>query len=452
MFRLNNKFSIFIIIICCIYLLSDYGMCQLDPVWCLETPAGENHRFRDIAVNKSQKRLYISDTYTDVIYIYDSENPSIPIGSFGNPSWRGWPGPYGISIAEDQKIYIAVMCIEDENNNRIDDYSIWQCSSNGNNLRRVCTLPSFSRGIKVINRGINTTIYVSGNNGNIIRCIPDKNPHSFRAEILFNVNVSNQQDILITEDEEILYTSYWSAYAPFGSTVVKWNHLNGNWTLDTNFNIMNPLRGNFPGIDFSYDQNQLYVFQIGIYGNSSHIYKIDPITGSEVSSVWVAPSAILSDGSSGAGGLDIVKKGNIYFAGSFGMKNNYNYSIYGMIHDTNHQDSTEHPITTQIDHLRDKFGTKTIYLSQNFPNPFNPSTNIKFTLPTSSKVKIEILNLLGQNITTLVNKQMLVGSHEVEFTANNLPGGIYLYRIEAGDPSTGSGQGFQEVRKMILLK
>jgi len=44
------------------------------------------------------------------------------------------------------------------------------------------------------------------------------------------------------------------------------------------------------------------------------------------------------------------------------------------------------------------------------------------------------------------------GLHETEFTAQNLPSGVYLYRIEAGDPSTGSGQRYQEVRKMILLK
>jgi len=47
---------------------------------------------------------------------------------------------------------------------------------------------------------------------------------------------------------------------------------------------------------------------------------------------------------------------------------------------------------------------------------------------------------------------MPAGSHEVEYTAKNLPSGVYLYRIEAGDPSTGSGRGFQQVRKMILLK
>jgi type IX secretion system substrate protein len=83
-------------------------------------------------------------------------------------------------------------------------------------------------------------------------------------------------------------------------------------------------------------------------------------------------------------------------------------------------------------------------LMQNYPNPFNPTTKIKYTLPKSEKVKIVIFNSLGQKLKTLLNEQLNAGSHEIEFTANNLPSGIYLYRIQAGD--------YQEVKKMILLK
>ena len=83
-------------------------------------------------------------------------------------------------------------------------------------------------------------------------------------------------------------------------------------------------------------------------------------------------------------------------------------------------------------------------LFQNYPNPFNPTTKIKYTLPKPELVKIEVFNLLGQKITTLLNKQIESGSHEVEFTAKNLPSGIYYYRISAGE--------FQQVKKMVLLK
>ncbi len=83
-------------------------------------------------------------------------------------------------------------------------------------------------------------------------------------------------------------------------------------------------------------------------------------------------------------------------------------------------------------------------LSQNFPNPFNPNTTIEYTLPTAEKVKIDVFNLLGQKIETLINKQIPAGSHEIEFKALDLPSGIYLYRIKAGD--------FQQVKKMFLIK
>ena len=81
---------------------------------------------------------------------------------------------------------------------------------------------------------------------------------------------------------------------------------------------------------------------------------------------------------------------------------------------------------------------------QNYPNPFNPTTTIAYSLQKSEKVKIEVFNLLGQQVKTLLNKQMPSGSHKVEFTVKNLPSGVYLYRIKAGQ--------YQEVKKMILLK
>jgi hypothetical protein len=83
-------------------------------------------------------------------------------------------------------------------------------------------------------------------------------------------------------------------------------------------------------------------------------------------------------------------------------------------------------------------------LFQNYPNPFNPSSKIKYYLPKPENVKIEVFNMLGQKIESLINKSMAAGLQEVEFTAKNLPSGIYLYQIEAGE--------FQHVKKMILLR
>jgi hypothetical protein len=72
-------------------------------------------------------------------------------------------------------------------------------------------------------------------------------------------------------------------------------------------------------------------------------------------------------------------------------------------------------------------------LWQNYPNPFNPVTTIPFSLPKAEKVKIEVFDLLGRNIGTILNQEMSIGLHEIRFEAHDLPTGIYVYKIVAGD-------------------
>lgn len=83
-------------------------------------------------------------------------------------------------------------------------------------------------------------------------------------------------------------------------------------------------------------------------------------------------------------------------------------------------------------------------LSQNYPNPFNPSTLIKFAIPQTSDVSLRIYNILGQEVRTLVNREMKAGSYEVTFNANELASGIYFYSIQAGN--------YTATKKMMLLK
>jgi len=83
-------------------------------------------------------------------------------------------------------------------------------------------------------------------------------------------------------------------------------------------------------------------------------------------------------------------------------------------------------------------------LNQNYPNPFNPVTTIEYTIPKSEKVKIDIYNVLGQNVQTLINQTQNAGSHVVSFDATNFSSGVYFYRIEAGQNV--------QTKKMILMK
>jgi hypothetical protein len=83
-------------------------------------------------------------------------------------------------------------------------------------------------------------------------------------------------------------------------------------------------------------------------------------------------------------------------------------------------------------------------LSQNYPNPFNPTTTINYQLPTKSKVQLQVFNLLGQCVATLVDAEQLAGIYEVPFHANTLSSGIYFYRITAGK--------FMKSQKMLLMR
>lgn len=93
----------------------------------------------------------------------------------------------------------------------------------------------------------------------------------------------------------------------------------------------------------------------------------------------------------------------------------------------------------EVELIPDKFE-----LYQNYPNPFNPSTNIKFSLPAASLVRIDIYNIIGEHIRTLVNGEMEAGYHNVVFDASDLSSGTYIYRI--------STPNFTQTKKMLLLK
>jgi hypothetical protein len=83
-------------------------------------------------------------------------------------------------------------------------------------------------------------------------------------------------------------------------------------------------------------------------------------------------------------------------------------------------------------------------LSQNFPNPWNPTTNIQYQLPVNSMVTIKVFDALGKEMATLVNEFKPSGSYEITFNSKGLSSGVYYYQMKAGN--------FIETRKLILLK
>jgi hypothetical protein len=92
---------------------------------------------------------------------------------------------------------------------------------------------------------------------------------------------------------------------------------------------------------------------------------------------------------------------------------------------------------------------KVFALEQNYPNPFNPSTIIKFSLAADSKVSLTVFDVLGQEVSNLINGNLSAGLHEINFNASNINSGVYFYRIDA---TAVDGTNFSSVKKMILTK
>jgi len=99
-------------------------------------------------------------------------------------------------------------------------------------------------------------------------------------------------------------------------------------------------------------------------------------------------------------------------------------------------------IPTGIDY--DEFVIESFYLYQNFPNPFNPSTKIKYSIPQEGLVTLKVYNIIGEEVAKLVNDIKQTGHYEVSFDATGLTSGIYFYRLQAGR--------FIETKKMVLLR
>lgn len=100
------------------------------------------------------------------------------------------------------------------------------------------------------------------------------------------------------------------------------------------------------------------------------------------------------------------------------------------------------PVSNEINEVSEE--PLTFSLSQNYPNPFNPTSNIRFTLPQTNNVRLDVYNINGQLVQTLVNTRMNAGEHTVQFNAGNLASGVYIYRITSGN--------FVQSKKMTLIK
>ncbi len=115
---------------------------------------------------------------------------------------------------------------------------------------------------------------------------------------------------------------------------------------------------------------------------------------------------------------------------------NYTYRLKQIDFDGSFSYSEEVYVTVELPNVYS--------LEQNYPNPFNPSTTIKYSIAEDGFVKLAVYNLLGEEVTTIVNSTQKAGKYEVTFNANNLATGVYIYRLETGS--------FTSSKKLMLMK
>ena len=415
--------------------------------WYFETPANEQHLYREIAVSPCGKHLYVADLWEDAVLIFKSSDPAHSIGAITHPSWgKTNVFPYGVGVADDGMVYIAVMDFFDDG---VNENILWRCRPDGSVLTALCELPESPRGIQVLGSGSRTIVFAAGNYGLVMRCAPT-GPTTFGVEQLFDTNVfRNQQDVCAFGKRGPLFISSWSKnnqdpdgtpWTPYESQVTKWG-VGGK--LDKKFSVSYLPWGNVSGMVESRQGNRLYFLHMGFdpLDQEMKVYEVEGQKGRLLDQVTVGPG-----GTSGGGGLAIDSHGNLYVAQTLEIRNGFRISTIAKVIDR--RPSAHHEAQgladNEIANELDIPVPTSVELQQNYPNPFNPNTTIRFSLAGPGWVKLAVYNSLGQEVGVLQEGVKEAGYHEIRWDATGFPSGVYIYRLDA--------HGTTRVRTMTLVK
>jgi len=180
------------------------------------------------------------------------------------------------------------------------------------------------------------------------------------------------------------------------------------------------------------------------------------VTGTEIILNWITATELNNQGFEIERSYDNNNFEKISFVPGFGTTTetkNYSYTIekplagiqYYRLKQIDFDGTFEHSNSVEVD------GPVPVdfVLNQNYPNPFNPSTSISFSLPVESSVKIKLFSMLGEEVAEIVNENFQAGSHKVDFIANGLSSGTYIYIFNANGVN---GNNYSSSKKFILMK
>jgi hypothetical protein len=208
----------------------------------------------------------------------------------------------------------------------------------------------------------------------------------------------------------------------------------------------------FYPLDYYGENNCLFVYMHFVHYLAADLVSFSALPGNgEVTLNWETASESNNDHfeiERGSAVVASVEATNLATGGEYtytdrGLTNDVEYVYTLVAVDVNGQRSALKTINaTPVDNSNVLVTSYALY--QNYPNPFNPETSIAFDLVENGHVSLSIYNVLGEQLTTLVDGQMTSGRHSVVFNGANLASGVYLYKLNVN--------GFTDTRKLVLLK
>ncbi len=263
--------------------------------------------------------------------------------------------------------------------------------------------------------------------------------------------------------------SMWGVYAqPSDGNVIVANSYStspGSWRTVNGGVSWTPITIPSAGYQvFSIDSvSEFAVQSSGIYKLESPYFlpvELTSFTGSLVNDKvvlnWITATELNNQGfdiEKSLNNIDFEKIGYVPGFGTSTESRDYTYKIsevpvetqYYRLKQIDYDGTSTYSSTVEVDGI----SPTNFILEQNHPNPFNPSTRITFTLPVESNINIKLFNMLGQEIENIESGQLEAGTHQVNFNANSLASGTYIYVLEANGIN---GKNFRESKKMMLMK
>jgi hypothetical protein len=366
------------------------------------------------------------------------------------------------------------------------DLFITKYNSNGNAVWAKSAVGSGQDNAWSVATDLGNNVYIAG---------------SYRSSIISfdNFTLTNSSDN---------FDLYLVKYKPDGNVLWVKSAVGNDWddaeavTIDEEYNIY--LTGHFRSDSLYFDSDTLYLSNPANLNVDMYCAKLDSSgqviwTNSSTGSAWIYPKSISAyemSNISVIGTFTECNFGDTEYFGATSVTSNGSYDIFLVDYDSSGNDIWSEGIgglgmdfgqdiyrddlgnlyiaaffssdsltidsCTFVNHYNNKMliGKKrtnnitsiqrkikipqTSTLNQNYPNPFNPTTIIEFSLPQSGFVTLNIYNILGEEVATLVSEKLNAGEYKYDWDASSLASGVYLYRIQAGD--------YVDVKKMVLLR